>query len=578
MRRPRPAVAGAVLHGPLAAQVRDTIPPPGARDTTLTVAAAGARRLARCATARQDGDSLKRAPRGDASATPIKAPLAHAELPLELGIGRRLHWSRDSLFATGALTVADLLERVPGIIDVARRLDRRAANVARTWATCAACACSMMARDYEPLDPRGAGRARSHADQSVGDRGRDRSSRGRTKCASICAAGACATPRRTRAPTSAPAISRRISIAASSAGASTMASACSSARSSTERRRRRSLGTSSDQLGDRRARWVGEQELERRRALHRRISRHRGAIFGDSTGFPATAFPPTRRRAPTRTCASASAIRTRAPSGGRRWPSRRATTTPAFARSSSPTRRRPRTPRFNSTSLDTNTFRSQYIVTGGTVRGPLRLSATERLFGARRQASVHAVVRAQLRARPSWRSRRSPKAKSVGLDRAQRRHGAVLAAVVRQPARRRRPLVGQPREGQQLHARTTCAPRPGCAFAICGSSAACCAATAFASSPPHVFDTHVRRRARADGDRRRRRRFAASSGACSPPTCRRALERLVRLLSAAVPDAQRAVRPTNLLSRFPTGDFGLLGVDRARIPLRRALSRSATTA
>jgi hypothetical protein len=30
-------------------------------------------------------------------------------------VARRLHWFGDSLFATGALTVADLLERVPGL-------------------------------------------------------------------------------------------------------------------------------------------------------------------------------------------------------------------------------------------------------------------------------------------------------------------------------------------------------------------------------------------------------------------------------------------------------------------------------
>lgn len=45
----------------------------------------------------------------------IKAPLAHAERPPAIGIGRRLYWNRDSLFATGALTVQDLLERVPGL-------------------------------------------------------------------------------------------------------------------------------------------------------------------------------------------------------------------------------------------------------------------------------------------------------------------------------------------------------------------------------------------------------------------------------------------------------------------------------
>jgi hypothetical protein len=44
----------------------------------------------------------------------IKAPLAHAEEPAVMGIGRRLHWDRAALFATGALTVQDLLDREAG--------------------------------------------------------------------------------------------------------------------------------------------------------------------------------------------------------------------------------------------------------------------------------------------------------------------------------------------------------------------------------------------------------------------------------------------------------------------------------
>jgi hypothetical protein len=45
----------------------------------------------------------------------IKAPLARAELPTETGVGAPYRWTRDSLFATGALTALDLLERVPGL-------------------------------------------------------------------------------------------------------------------------------------------------------------------------------------------------------------------------------------------------------------------------------------------------------------------------------------------------------------------------------------------------------------------------------------------------------------------------------
>jgi hypothetical protein len=37
---------------------------------------------------------------------------------------------------------------------------------------------------------------------------------------------------------------------------------------------------------------------------------------------------------------------------------------------------------FNNTPLDTNTFRTQYVLTGGTTRGPLRVSLTDRLFAS----------------------------------------------------------------------------------------------------------------------------------------------------------------------------------------------------
>ena len=105
-------LAGAVLHPPsaLGAQVIDTIKPkvPAPRDTTKKVPT------------RADSlrDSLFRADsirRARIRADSIKSPIAHAESPQELSIGRRLYWPRDSLFATGALTVADLLERVPGL-------------------------------------------------------------------------------------------------------------------------------------------------------------------------------------------------------------------------------------------------------------------------------------------------------------------------------------------------------------------------------------------------------------------------------------------------------------------------------
>lgn len=98
-------VAGAALLRPLGAQVRDTIPK--RPDSTKIVVPAKPDSLA---------DSLaKRDTTPPAKRDTIKAPLAHAELPVDIDVGRRFHWSGDSLRATGAVAVADLLERVPGL-------------------------------------------------------------------------------------------------------------------------------------------------------------------------------------------------------------------------------------------------------------------------------------------------------------------------------------------------------------------------------------------------------------------------------------------------------------------------------
>jgi hypothetical protein len=46
--------------------------------------------------------------------TKTKPPLLHAEQPRLLSVGPSYHWDRDQLFASGALTLADLLSRIPG--------------------------------------------------------------------------------------------------------------------------------------------------------------------------------------------------------------------------------------------------------------------------------------------------------------------------------------------------------------------------------------------------------------------------------------------------------------------------------
>ena len=59
-------------------------------------------------------DSLARR-QAAAKADTAKAPLAHAESPPVFGIASTMRWDRADLFATGAITVQDLLDRVIGV-------------------------------------------------------------------------------------------------------------------------------------------------------------------------------------------------------------------------------------------------------------------------------------------------------------------------------------------------------------------------------------------------------------------------------------------------------------------------------
>ena len=45
----------------------------------------------------------------------IKASIAHAEMPLVLGVGQQYTWEREEIFATGALTLTQLLDYIPGL-------------------------------------------------------------------------------------------------------------------------------------------------------------------------------------------------------------------------------------------------------------------------------------------------------------------------------------------------------------------------------------------------------------------------------------------------------------------------------
>jgi len=61
--------------------------------------------------ARARADSLARVRAADT----VKAPMARFETPRSLEATDRLRWQRDSILATGALNLADLLDRVPGV-------------------------------------------------------------------------------------------------------------------------------------------------------------------------------------------------------------------------------------------------------------------------------------------------------------------------------------------------------------------------------------------------------------------------------------------------------------------------------
>jgi hypothetical protein len=45
----------------------------------------------------------------------VKAPLAHSEVPPRIDVGQEYRWAREDIFASGALTLGELLGRIPGV-------------------------------------------------------------------------------------------------------------------------------------------------------------------------------------------------------------------------------------------------------------------------------------------------------------------------------------------------------------------------------------------------------------------------------------------------------------------------------
>ena len=131
-------VAGAVLPATASAQVpvrRDTIPgrrdtvpsrvdtaggrrnlPPAGRDSvTIKLPPTRADTMLRTDSALKGIVPLPELPKRDT----IKAPLARGEMPAALEIGPARVYDRSALFATGAVSIADLLGRVPGLTEFA---------------------------------------------------------------------------------------------------------------------------------------------------------------------------------------------------------------------------------------------------------------------------------------------------------------------------------------------------------------------------------------------------------------------------------------------------------------------------
>jgi hypothetical protein len=67
------------------------------------------------ARARRVADSVRAERLARRAADTIKAPLATAEVPPDIEIASRYRWNREQLFSSGALTLGELLGRVPGM-------------------------------------------------------------------------------------------------------------------------------------------------------------------------------------------------------------------------------------------------------------------------------------------------------------------------------------------------------------------------------------------------------------------------------------------------------------------------------
>ena len=108
-------LVGAVLHDSALAQVRPDTTRRGRDSISVRIPLPPDSAKADSVLARERADSIRAAREARRTADSVKTPLTGAELPVSPDIGEAYRWTREELFASGALTLGELLGRVPGV-------------------------------------------------------------------------------------------------------------------------------------------------------------------------------------------------------------------------------------------------------------------------------------------------------------------------------------------------------------------------------------------------------------------------------------------------------------------------------
>jgi hypothetical protein len=108
-------LVGAVLHSSAFAQVRPDTTRRGRDSLSVAIPLPPDSAKADSVIARERADSIRAAREARRAADSVKTPLTGSELPISPDIGQAYRWTRDQLFSSGALTLGELLGRVPGV-------------------------------------------------------------------------------------------------------------------------------------------------------------------------------------------------------------------------------------------------------------------------------------------------------------------------------------------------------------------------------------------------------------------------------------------------------------------------------